>query len=885
MSEAPERKKIAVIDGNSLMHRAFHAVPPTMIAPDGRPTNAVYGFLSMFLRMIETFEPDGVICAFDKGRPEARIQLLKRYKAQRPPTDPNLKQQFPIIQDLLGALEVPVVMLQGWEGDDILGTVADRGESAGYDVYLITGDKDAYQLATKHVKIVTTKRGLSDVVLIGPEEVVDLYGITPELIPDFYGLKGDPSDNIPGVPGIGEKKASALLQQYDTLDNLIEHADEVKGKMGENLRSHIEDALVSREVATISKEAPIELNLLDSKFPTFDPDTVRDAFSELGFTSQTKRFLALSTGAAADALAKEAAQTFITQLRYTGDEAQQFVDRLMATNGWASVVLDDSREEGALFGGEEVLYVASPDGVALVEGEAVKPTLKKLFERGNVCAHDLKEVIDELIPVDSGTEELMKSRDLQAKRMDDTMIMAYLLDSTRANYTLPNLTEKYLQVQLPEPTEELPRGILHAAAISALRPAMLEALKEDGSLECYNTIEMPLLPVLVHMERNGMTLDTDALQEMSDEMAKDLDKLSQEIYDLTGEEFNIDSPKQVGVVLFEKMGLPVKKKTKTGYSTDAKVLEELSEISPVPEKILDYREKAKLKSTYLDALPKLIMGDGRIHTSYNQTVAATGRLSSSNPNLQNIPVRTELGRQIRKAFSAPEGMVFVSADYSQIELRLLAHLSEDEGLIAAFKEGEDFHSETAARVFGVDIADITPELRSRAKAVNFGIVYGQQAYGLSQSLKIPYGEAQEMIDRYFTVYPRVRDYLDETIEFARQHGWVATMFGRKRHVPDIFNKNPNIRGFGERTAMNHPMQGSAADIIKLAMIEVQKQLVSQGFTSKMVVQVHDELDFEAPVDEVEPLTKMITDVMTGVVDLKVPLLVDVSTGANWAEAK
>ncbi len=881
---ARDVKTIAVIDGNSLMHRAYHSMPPTLVSPEGKPTNAVSGFISMLHKLITDFEPDGIICAFDKGKPQFRIDMLERYKAQRPRMDDELRVQFPMIHSILESLAIPIVELEGWEGDDILGTLARQGEEAGYEMLLVTGDRDAYQLATDKVTIIANKKGMSDIRRITPQAVEELYGLGPDRIPDFYGLKGDSSDNIPGVPGIGEKKASQLLSEYHTLENLLDHADEVKGKMGENLRIHMEDARVSKQVATILTNAPIELDFVDSKFPNFDPDTMREAFSALGFNSQTQRYLNLVQGDAAKDLKQKALANFITTPQFEGSEALEFLDKHMATAKTFSV-LAKSDEQDSLFGTNLTLYIGSNEGVAKFEGDEAKEALVKIVKRAHFLAFDLKELLEKVLPSDSATEALVSYQEMKPENYFDLSVAAYLLDSSRSTYTLDYMLNSYFSLTLPEATKEISQETLEVAAIYALYEPMLKALKDDESYELYRTIELQLVPVLVQLERNGMALDLEQLKVYSQDLGAQIDALAKEIYEISGEEFNIDSLKQLSHILFEVMGLPATKKTKSGYSTDASVLEGLKAHSEIAEKIIDYRERTKLKSTYIDALPKLIKEDKRVHTSYNQTVAATGRLSSSNPNLQNIPVRTELGRKIRESFVVEEGNVFLSADYSQIELRLLAHLSGDEGLINAFKHGRDFHANTASAVFDVPVDVVSPEMRSKAKAVNFGIVYGQQAYGLSQSLGIAYDEAQEMIDRYFSIYPKVREYLDSCVEFAIEHGWIDTMFKRKRHLPDIFSKNRATKNFGERTAMNHPMQGSAADIIKIAMINVQKRLIEDGYKAKMIVQVHDELDFDCPKDEQEKLALMVKEEMQNAVELKVPLEVSISSADNWAEAK
>ena len=913
-----KRRTFAVIDGNSLMHRAFHAVPPTMNAPDGRPTNAIFGFLNMFLKMIDAFNPDGVVVAFDKGKPRVRMEMLPQYKAQRPPMDPDLHAQFPMIKELLTALNVPILQSEGWEGDDILGTMARLGEEAGCDMLLVTGDRDMYQLVTEHVNVVSTRKGLSDVAIMTPESVDDLYhGITPALVPDFYGLKGDTSDNIPGVPGIGPKKASALIAQYGSLDEVIAHADEVKGKMGENLRAHIDDALLSRKVATIRTDAPVELDFDETSFPAFSADEVSAALGTLGITAMQNRFLAL-VGGEGGATAASSVVEIPAMVRAAAGDADALgavaaeVSRAIDAGEWVAAVVDDDKEEGALFGLTRTLWLATSKGLfALEEGDScaaaevegfnfvhgvIAGVLARLFMEGRVASPDMKALLHELSPVDSSEPELMDPLATDSTRIFDTVVAAYLLDSDRSEFDEAYLADTYLQMALPAARgaegagEDAPAPAARTAALTlALVAPLRECMARENAANVFDGIEMPLVPVLAKMERAGMLVDPDRLHSLSEGLATQITEVERSIRDLAGDEtFNIGSPMQLSHVLFDVMGLPTKglKKTKRGYySTNAKVLSDLARDHEIVRLILDWREKSKIKSTYLDTLGPLRRGDGRVHTTYNQTITATGRLSSSDPNLQNIPTRSELGRTVKTAFSAGEGSVFLAVDYSQIELRLLAHLSGDEHLVRAFNEGEDFHAETAARVFGVPVSEVTPDLRSRAKAVNFGIVYGQQAYGLSQSLHISMAEARHMIDRYYEAYPGVRTFLDNVVARAKQTGYAETMYGRRRHIPELKAKNPQLRGFGERTAMNHPMQGTAADIIKIAMARVSRRLEEEGFAAHMILQVHDELDFECPIDEVERLTTMVRDVMEHVVDLRVPLIAEASTGITWADAK
>ena len=956
------RRTFAVIDGNSLMHRAFHAIPPSMTAPDGRPTNALFGFVSMLLKLMEDFCPDGVAVAFDKGAPQVRIDMLPQYKAQRPPRDPLLSQQFPMVRELLDAMSVPTYAVEGWEGDDLLGTMAAQGAARGFDMLLVTGDRDSYQLVNDRVKVVATKKGISDVVVYGPDEVAELYeGVRPEQIPDFYGLKGDTSDNIPGVPGIGPKKASALIVQYGTLDEVLAHADQIKGKMGENIRAHAEDARVSRRVAQIRTDAPVTFDPDEARWPDFEPAEVERAFDALGFTALKRRVLAVGAHAAADGALPVGPQGAVAPVAapnlgaasLEGREAWEALEGALGAGEWLGVFVDDGTGEGTLFGLDLTCWVAlgagwhlagnaadpetplaavsldgapvpagrptdTPARVLRFAGEDALRALGAAYGRGHVATFAAKDDLHRLVPADSVEPALLDVAALDTSAVFDVAVAAYLLDSDRSEYAPDALVNAYLPYALPAlafPEQAAPakrgraaapsaptpasfeaRGAAAAAAALALRETLAALLGRDGTTWCMENVEMALVPCLVALERNGMNVSVARLRELSGELDGQIAAVKERIFAAAGgDPINLDSPAQLSEMLFERLGLPTSdpetgrplKKTKRGfYSTNAKMLESFAATQPVVADVLDYRARVKIKSTYLDTLPLQVAGDGRVHTTYNQTVTATGRLSSSDPNLQNIPVRSELGRMVRTAFvPADADSVILACDYSQIELRLLAHLSADPGLVDAFTNGEDFHAETAARVFGISPCEVTPEQRSRAKAVNFGIVYGQQAFGLAQSLRIPMAEAKEMIDRYYITYPRVRGYLDEQVALAHSQGWVATMFGRKRHVTGVTSSNKAVKQFAERTAMNHPMQGSAADIIKLAMARVQRRLVGDGFAARMIVQVHDELDFDCPKAEVEALSAMVRDEMQNVVELRVPLVVSCSTGATWAEAK
>ena len=686
--------------------------------------------------------------------------------------------------------------------------------------------------------------------------------------------------------------------------------------MGENLRAHIDDALLSRKVATIRTDTPVAYDFENEAFPAFDAQAVSDALGELGIMAMQNRFLALIDGGETPASSAfdMPQQTVVTGIeRDVLADAADELSRALEAGEWVAAVLDDDREEGALFGMTHTLWVATERCLLGFEQQQLGSTvedvpgfdfshgmvagvLSRLLCEGRVVSPDVKGLIHELSPIDSIEAEQLDPLALDSARLFDTVVAAYLLDSSRDAFDDAYLADRYLQVSLaPAHGEEgavvdAPARAARTAALAlVIREPLENALEREGATRVFSEIEMPLVPVLASMERTGMLVDPERLHALSLGLEGQIDELACKIRALAGDDtFNISSPMQLSHILFDVMGLPTKglKKTQRGYySTNAKKLEELAHDHEIVRLILRYREMTKIKSTYLDTLGPLRQGDGRVHTTYNQTITATGRLSSSNPNLQNIPTRSELGRTVKTAFSAGEGSVFLAVDYSQIELRLLAHLSGDEHLVRAFNEGEDFHAETASRVFGVPVDQVTPQLRSRAKAVNFGIVYGQQAYGLSQTLDIPMSEAREMIDRYYEAYPGVRVFLDRVVEQAKQTGYAETMFGRRRHIPELKMKNPIQRGFGERTAMNHPMQGSAADIIKIAMNRVARRLEAEGFTARMILQVHDELDFECPEAEVERLTSMVREEMENVVKLRVPLVAEASTGVTWADAK
>ena len=876
----PERT-IAVIDGNSLMHRAFHGLPPSMTAPDGRPTNAVFGFMSMLFKMVADLAPDGVIVAFDRGKPAFRTEALAQYKIHRPPTDPDLKSQFPMIKELLGALAVPIVEADGWEGDDVLGTLAARGSAEGIRVLLVTGDKDALQLVDENVRVVSTKKGITDIVVYDRDGVIERYGVAPDQVADFLGLKGDTSDNIPGIPGVGEKTAAKLLQEYGTLDAVLKHAGEIKGKLGENIREHADAALASRVVATIRRDVPVDIDLASVEWGAWDDASALGALTDLAMTSLIPRIR--STRVPASEAAPVAEQPTGAWRILADSEVPGWVEGLVTAppDGFVGVAAGAGATE-CLFEEERAFALAHGGASAVLGGDPAGNAWDAMVLRCRVSAGDTKALIEGACPPGSRAHDAAGvTVGLDAARLFDCGIAAYLLAANRSDFGIASVAAEHLGRTL-EP------GDLAAEAQAAadLEPVLRDKLEQWGASRCFDEIEMPLVPVLVRMEEVGLGLDREVLDALSAETHASIEVLAHEIHELAGCEFTIDSPKQLGEVLFDKLQLPTQKKTKTGYSTDASVLAALAPLHPIAEKIVAYRELTKLTSTYIDALPRLLGEDGRLHTTFNQTVAATGRLSSSSPNLQNIPVRTELGRRIRAAFvPARAGDLMVGADYSQIELRILAHLSADEGLIEAFTSGADFHAATASRVFGVAPDAVDADMRRKAKAVNFGIVYGISAHGLGDSLGIGYAEAQATIDRYFAAYPRVREYLDTTIAEAHKTGYAETLYGRRRPIPELRSGNYNLRSFGERTAMNHPMQGTAADLMKLAMIEVDRRLRDERFESRMVLQVHDELVFEAPPAELERLSAMVREAMEDIAELRVPLEVSVGSGSDWAEAK
>ena len=844
-----------IIDGNSLMHRAFHALPPLSNA-DGVYTNAVFGFLSMLFKVVGDEQPRYLAVAFDLHGPTFRHKDYSEYKAGRKPTAPELRPQFDLVRECLEKMGVKILTCPTFEADDILGTLARRCEEAGIPALLVTGDRDSMQLVTKTSNVLYTRRGVSDVVRYTPEKVLEDFGVTPAQIPDLKGLMGDASDNIPGIPGIGEKTAIKLLSAYGTLENALDHAEaDLKGKQREKMIDGRMSGLMSKKIATITRYVPLDdVTLEDCRLG--DMRGVLPLFEQLGLKTLTVRLLQLS-GLRAEENAPAAPQIAWQ------DERQLLSEAEIST--FISALPTDART--ALLMREDGVSLAAENGA-----QALIPYAQGLLGGGldPLCAAKA------LAPLLTGARPLIL---WNAKRLktefaswglpvtavfDDDQIMQYLLAPQNGKYEAPENAAALLQQTLSDE----------------------HALDEQEMTKLYREIELPLLSTLYDMERDGFLVDCDELNRLGAQYDQQIAELKDEIFSLCGvAPFNLNSPQQLGSVLFDTIGLPAKKKTARGYSTDAETLNELAELHPAVDKILLYRQVAKLKSTYIDGLLRLTGRDGRIHTWFDQTIAATGRISSSEPNLQNIPVRTPMGREIRRAFIAPAGSVLVDADYSQIELRLLAHLSGDEAMCEAFTLGQDIHARTAAEVCGVPLDEVTPQMRSSAKAVNFGIVYGISDFGLASNLHISRKEAAEFISRYFARYPAIHRFMDACVSQGKAEGYSVTMYGRRRPLPELSSPNYNRRQFGERAAMNTPVQGAAADIIKIAMNAVHDELKASGLTAKLILQVHDELIVEAPEEEREQVETLLRRCMENAASLRVPLIADVHSGRSWYDTK
>lgn len=871
-----KQKRFLVLDGSSLIFRAFYALPG-LSDSHGQPTGAIFGFSNMLTKLMAEQQPDLMVLAFDKSRHTFRTERYADYKGTRDKTPEELLSQFPLLREFAANMGIPFLEKDNYEADDIIGTLATQAAAKGYDVRVITGDRDALQLVRPNLRVLLTKKGISEIKDYDTAAFEEEYGFEPLKLIDLKGLMGDTSDNIPGVPGVGPKTASKLLLTYGSVENVLAHVGEVSGKkLKENLQTYADQARLSKELATIELHVPdlafaeedyrIQPNM--EKMQAFCDDhelrAVWRNFERLYGPAE----LALDldegeNGAAAQDLSydlwDEAAVKTATKAPY------------LAVSGIFSGLAPFASLEG-------LAVVAGPDAEKagfVARDSAAFPALLQLLES------DQQAVVFGLKRYDQAGLRGQKA-------FFDVELAAYLLEPERSKYALSELSQKYLQEAAPESfDDEKAQAVWEAKAISRLYPLLGAKLEEEKLTHLMDTIELPLVEVLAAMEQNGVYVNRAHLAEKTEEVAGRLQTIEAAIYEMAGHDFNLNSPKQLGVVLFEELGLPVRKKTKTGYSTNAEVLESLRLEHPIIEQILAYRLWSKLKSTYLDGIAGLIRTDtGRVHTNFNQTVTATGRLSSSDPNLQNIPVRTEEGRMIRALFEPGEGYdCLLSADYSQIELRLLAHMSGDENFIDAFKRGQDIHARTAAEVFGIPLEEVTPDLRRHAKAVNFGIVYGISDFGLARNLHISRKEAGDYISRYFTRYPGVRAFMDKVVAEAHETGYVTTMFGRRRELPAIKSRNFNQRMLAERMAMNTPIQGTAADVIKLAMIAAYRKLREAGLKSRILLQVHDELVLEVKESELETVQAILHEAMEHVVSLSVPLSIDVHWGRNWAEAK
>ncbi|SFQ03737.1 DNA polymerase I [Lachnospiraceae bacterium XBB1006] len=874
-------EKLVLIDGNSILNRAFYGIPD-LTNSEGIHTNAVYGFLNIMLKILAEEKPQYLTVAFDLKAPTFRHKMFDAYKGTRKPMAPELAEQIPIMKQMLRAMGVRIVELEGYEADDLLGTLAFKAEAAGLEVRLISGDRDMLQLATEKIciRIPKTKRTGTEIEDYFAKDVKEAYGVTPREFIDVKALMGDTADNIPGIPGVGEKTATALITTYGSVENAYEHREEVKpNRAKESLSNHYDLAVMSKKLATIVTDSPVELALPESRLGELFTEEAYVLCKKLEFKNLLSRF----------------------ENKAVSQPKESPYERALTAEAFEALTMAAGGRKVACTVQEEGLFVVllvdeATGGVFVPKTEADTVLLREGIRR--VCTTALCVVTNE-------AKRLMKFLTVEEKTcayekriLQDVTIMAYLVNPVLGEYPYDYLASEYLG-RMVQGKEELvgkkPIQAMDEAAVTyALTEAevvyqsehpLRQALQQQEMEELFDTMEMPLCYVLEEMERNGIRVNADSLKEYGEALTGRISQLEEQIYEAAGETFNINSPKQLGTILFEKLQMPHAKKTKTGYSTSAEVLEKLAGEYPMVEDVLEYRQLTKLKSTYADGLANYIGEDGRIHGTFNQTITATGRISSTEPNLQNIPIRMELGRQIRKVFVPREGYVFVDADYSQIELRLLAHLSKDEKLLEAFRSGKDIHASTAAQVFGVPFEEVTPELRRNAKAVNFGIVYGISAFGLSQDLDIPVKEADAYIKSYFATYPSIKGYLDGLIASAKESGYATTLYHRRRPMPELLSKNFMQRSFGERVAMNAPIQGTAADIMKLAMIRVSERLRKEELASKLLVQVHDELLIEAKEEETDTVIQILTEEMGHAAELSVDLLVDAHEGKNWYEAK
>jgi len=880
--DGPALHRILLLDGNSLVHRAFHAIPP-LSTKEGLPTNAVYGFTGMLLRLLKDVRPDGVIAAFDKGKLTFRHDFAASYKATRPATPEDLRPQFPLVKEVLAALRIPVLETEGFEADDIIGTLAARIEAAGSSCLIVTGDLDTLQLVSPKTLVLLTKKGISEIVPYDEEAVRERFGVQPPKLADLKGLAGDVSDNIPGVPGIGPKTAASLLNMYPSVEDLLQHADELPAGLRQKLLEYGEQVLVSKRLAAIKKDVPLPIKDPASlAWPGPDTGAVHRVFRRLEFRSLLKKLPSWSSDLGrltseteaemrrGNSFNSLAADFSLPTAQTVGPESISEVIERLQRAGTAAVsfsAADKSAAECAVCcGADQVFWTGDPrNTAALLQALAALPEIK-------LTVHDAKRAISYFKPYGK----------VQEKIFFDTMLAAYLLNPAAPN-TLSDAAFEHAGLVLPEDETGL---IEQARAVFLLTPVLAAKLRAGEQDYLLQEVELPLSAVLEEMESTGVAVDRQELAAISAELGRQIETVSAEIFRLAGEIFNINSPRQLGRILFEKLGLKSAKKTKTGYSTDVSVLKKLSE-HEIVAKVLLYRQLVKFKNTYADALIQLIdPNTGRLYTTFYQTVTATGRLASADPNLQNIPVRDPLGRRIRRAFTAgiPDGLI-LSADYSQVELRILAHLSGDPLLIEAFAAGEDIHTRTAAEVFGVSPEMVTPDMRARAKVVNFGIIYGMSHYGLGEELRIEPGEARRYIENYFLRYKGVKRFVEKTIREAREKGFVSTVLGRRRYIPELFSADRTQRQLGERLAVNTTIQGSAADLIKKAMVDIHRELQKAGYKTRMVLQVHDELLFETPRDELATAAPLIKEKMENALQFNVPLTVTLKAGPNWCDVE
>lgn len=869
-------ERLLILDSNSLLNRAFYAIPP-LTNSEGIHTNAVYGFTNMLFKMKEEIKPDYIVAAFDRKAPTFRHKEYEDYKAGRKKMPPELGEQFPLVKEVLNLLAVNIYEIDGFEADDIIGTLAQFAEKNGIEVFIVTGDRDALQLASDNIKVVITKKGVTETAVYNKEAFIEEFGVTPTQYIDVKGLMGDKSDNIPGVPGVGEKTAFKLISTYGSMEGVLSHIDEISGKkLKENLETYSEQAIFSKKLATIMTEVPIEFDLEDIKSQeNYNKEELKKLFFKLGM----KSLLAKLPG---DDLEGEEEVAKIEINEVTTIEG--FKEVLSVKEGIAFISYSTCNAN--LYSKIELdkLYINYGDKVSLIDFKLIN------MENSNEAINLLKafmedEKIEKVIQDGKNLVTILTKHNIEVKKfIFDTVVAAYLIDSAKSNYPLEVLINEYLMKEVKGEGDELICNAM--ASMKELYEYLKDRIDKEGMDELYYEVEHPLISILSSMEAIGFNVNREKLDELAVKFKEEISRTEKEIYEPCEEEFNISSPKQLGKILFEKLDLPVIKKTKTGYSTNAEVLEKLMDKHPVVEKIIYYRQITKLNSTYVEGLKNVIDEDGAIHSSFNQTVTTTGRLSSTEPNLQNIPVKYEMGREIRKVFIPQESTdVLLSCDYSQIELRVLAHMSDDKNMIDAFNHHSDIHTKTASEVFKVPVEEVTPLMRSRAKAVNFGIVYGISDFSLSQDLKITRKEAAEYMEIYFDRYPKIKGYLESVKEEAKEKGYVLTVLNRRRFIPEIKSSNKIVKALGERLAMNAPIQGSAADIIKLAMVKVYNRIKKENLESQMILQVHDELILNVKENELEIVKALVKEEMENVLKMSVTLEVDTNIGNTWYDAK